>query len=274
MGFFQSGGILNRRGFFGGAAKAFSPTDISGLQLWLDATTGLFDATSGGSAVTTDGSAVARWEDQSGNGYHFDQSTSSNRPVLKTSIQNSKNVLRFDGSNDILGGPSNLKFTYPVSIFCVVSKRGGSDYQGIYGTGILQPATGYGLFISSTTDNSGAFSTQVRSDANNSNLASTNYYTAALPTTNAFFIGAGIIDSSSNKAYFNNGSEDSLSHSIVSGTPNRGVGVGARYGGIDNTSPGFYFNGDIAEIIVYNSALASSDRGSVRDYLNSKWSIY
>lgn len=41
MGFFQSGGILNRRGFFSApvsaAPPAFSPTDISGLQLWLDA---------------------------------------------------------------------------------------------------------------------------------------------------------------------------------------------------------------------------------------------
>ena len=87
MGFFQTSGILNRRGFFGGAAKAFSPTDIAGLQLWLDATTGLFDATSGGSAVTTDGSAVARWEDQSTNGRNLTQATVNDRPVLKTSVQ-------------------------------------------------------------------------------------------------------------------------------------------------------------------------------------------
>lgn len=274
MGFFQTSGILNRRGFFGGAAKAFSPTDIAGLQLWLDATTGLFDATSGGSAVTTDGSSVARWEDQSGNGYHFEQGTSNNRPVLKTSVQNSKNVIRFDGSNDVMAGPSALKFSHPASMFVVVSKRGGTDYQGIYSNGILQQCTGYGLFISNTGDNSGAFSTQVRSDASGSNVSSTNYYTGTLPSTNTFFIGAGIIDSSTNKAYFNNGSEDSISHSIASGTPNRGVGIGARYGGVDATSPGFFFNGDIAEIIVYNSALTSSDRGSVRDYLNTKWNIY
>jgi hypothetical protein len=78
----------------------FSPSNIAGLQLWLDATTGLFDATSGGSPVTTDGDTVARWEDQSGSGYHVTQATLASRPVLKTGIRNSKNAIRFDGSND------------------------------------------------------------------------------------------------------------------------------------------------------------------------------
>ena len=101
MGFFATSGILNRRGFFGGA-QAFSPSNIAGLSFWLDATTGLFDATSGGSAVTTDGSAVARWEDQSGNSRHITQATLASRPILKTAIQNGKNIIRFDGTNDIL----------------------------------------------------------------------------------------------------------------------------------------------------------------------------
>ena len=50
------------------------PQTIAGLQLWLDATTGLYDAASGGGAVTTDSAAVARWEDRSGNARHFTQS--------------------------------------------------------------------------------------------------------------------------------------------------------------------------------------------------------
>lgn len=266
MGFFQTSGILNRRGFFGGAAKAFSPTDIAGLQLWLDATTGLFDATSGGGAVTTDGSAVARWEDQSGNGNNFTQSTSNNRPLLKTSIQNSKNVIRFDGTNDAMLGPAALKFAPPVSMFAVVSKRGGTDYSTIYANGNLAGGPiGYGIWISATWDNSGAFSAQYR----NAGGASTNYYTATLPSINAFFIGHAIINSSTNKVYFNNNAEDSINHTIT-GTPNQTPTIGAREAG----GLGFYLNGDIAEIIVYNSDLSETNRGSVRNYLNAKWNIY
>jgi len=82
--------------------RLFNPSRIAGLQLWLDATKGLFDATSGGSPVTTDGATVARWEDQSSSGYHVTQATLANKPLLKTAIRNSKNVVRFDGSNDIL----------------------------------------------------------------------------------------------------------------------------------------------------------------------------
>lgn len=43
MGFFASSGILNRRGFFGGAA-AFSPTSIAGLKLWLKADAGVTES--------------------------------------------------------------------------------------------------------------------------------------------------------------------------------------------------------------------------------------
>jgi len=267
MGFFQSSGILNRRGFFGGVVKAFSPPDISGLQLWLDATTGLFDATSGGSAVTTDGSAVARWEDQSGNARHFTQGTSNNRPVLKTSIQNSKNVVRFDGSNDNMTGSNDLQFAPPVSMFCVVSKRGGTAYQTIYGNGILAGGViGYGIWISDTSDNSGAFSSQYR----NAGSANTNYYMATLPSTNTFFIGSCLIDSSTNKIFFNGSSEDSISHAIT-GTPNQTVAIGMRY---DGGAVNWALNGDLAELLVYNSALSTTNRESVRDYLNTKWAVY
>lgn len=251
-------------------ASAFVPTDIAGLQLWLDATTGLFDATSGGNAVTTDGSAVARWEDQSGNGRHFEQATSNNRPVLKTSVQNNKNVIRFDGSNDRFDGPAALKIAPPVSIFSVISKRGGTNYQSIYSAGILAPVRGYGLFISSTTDNSGAFSSQYRDGSN----ASTNYYTATTPVINSFFIGASVINLSVNNAYFNNNSENSISHTVGTVTPNQEIRIGNRREESGGPVEGFFLNGDIAEIIIYNSSLTSSDRVLVRDYLNTKWNIY
>jgi len=40
VGFFATSGILNRRGFFGGV-QAFSPSNISGLSLWLKADAGV-----------------------------------------------------------------------------------------------------------------------------------------------------------------------------------------------------------------------------------------
>jgi hypothetical protein len=78
----------------------WTPAEIS-TALWLDAadSSTLFDAVSGGNLVAADG-AVARWEDKSGNGRSLTQGTPVLRPQRKTSIQNGKDVLRFDGLED------------------------------------------------------------------------------------------------------------------------------------------------------------------------------
>ncbi len=34
-----------------------------------------------------------------------------------------------------------------------------------------------------------------------------------------------------------------------------------------------YFDGDLAELIVYNRAISSSERKSVEEYLSRKWNI-
>jgi hypothetical protein len=164
-------------------------------------------------------------------------------------------------------GSNDLQFAPPVSMFCAVSKRGGTGYQTIYANGTLAGGiVGYGIWISDTSDNSGAFSSQYRNASN----ASTNYYTATLPSLNVFFIGSSLVDSSTNKVFFNNGSEDSISHTIT-GTPNQPVTIGHRSA---SANLSHFLNGDIAELIVYNASLSAANRESVRDYLNTKWSIY
>jgi hypothetical protein len=83
-----------------------SPLDIAGCALWLDGdqsvTQSLFDATSGGSAVTTNGGSVARWEDKSGNGRHFVQSSAPVRPTLSTAAKNGRSVVTFDATDDYM----------------------------------------------------------------------------------------------------------------------------------------------------------------------------
>jgi hypothetical protein len=55
------------------------------------------------SAVTDAGSgACSQWNDISGNGYHFEQVTSANRPLIVSGGLNSRRTIRFDGSNDML----------------------------------------------------------------------------------------------------------------------------------------------------------------------------
>jgi len=71
----------------------WNPSMIS-TALWLDAA----DA----STVTTVSSAVSQWNDKSGNGRNFTQSTSGNRPALTTNALGGKPVVTFDGTDDRL----------------------------------------------------------------------------------------------------------------------------------------------------------------------------
>ena len=68
------------------------PLEISGLQLWLDAS-----SISG----LTDGAPVGTWSDLSGNAKDATQMGSS-RPTFRTAIINGLPAVRFDGANDSL----------------------------------------------------------------------------------------------------------------------------------------------------------------------------
>lgn len=75
---------------------SFSPSDLANLSAWYkgDAITGL-----------SDGDPVGTWEDSSA-ANNDATSGGSNRPTYKTSILDSKAVVRFDGTDDYLGIPA------------------------------------------------------------------------------------------------------------------------------------------------------------------------
>jgi hypothetical protein len=63
----------------------FSPRQIPGCQLWLDAAdTNTLFADTAASVVARTGDAVGRWNDKSGNGNYLFQNTTGNRPVLSS----------------------------------------------------------------------------------------------------------------------------------------------------------------------------------------------
>lgn len=73
----------------GGSPGAWTPADLS-PRLWLD------DSTS----VTDVSGAASQWDDKSGNGLHFTQSTAGSRPAIIASAINGRRALEFDGAAD------------------------------------------------------------------------------------------------------------------------------------------------------------------------------
>jgi hypothetical protein len=80
---------------FGGT---WTPKSVPGLDLWL-----LADDLTG-----NDGDVVTTWTSREGSAYAFTQADNAKRPLLKKGANgiNGHNVVRFDGSNDLLVYPA------------------------------------------------------------------------------------------------------------------------------------------------------------------------
>ena len=244
--------------------RSFNPSNIAGLSLWLDATTGLFDATSGGNPVTTDGSSVARWEDQSGNSRHITQTTVASQPILKTAIQNGKNIIRFDGTDDILRRSGAFVHAQgAATIFVVVSANAGANDRLIIEG---RTANTTSLYMPITSSSATLFAVLYRLD------------NATIPLNNVnlgvAFNGTGFklvcaVDSGTNFAGFINKTATN-NQNYTRGTVTLDT---FAVGGWATSIERDFFPGDVAEVVIYNTALGTTDRQSVENYLYAKWGI-
>ena len=100
----------------------FNPLTLS-PALWLDASDSatLFQATTGSVPAAADGDPVGYWLDKSGNNRHASQTSGSNKPLLKTAILNSKNIVRTNGTSSFMSIPSTT-MDAPFSLYLVVKK--------------------------------------------------------------------------------------------------------------------------------------------------------
>ena len=255
---------------------AFSPSFISGLQAWYDASDAstLYDATSGGSLVAADG-GVARWEDKSGNSRHATQATSASRPLRKASVQGGKDVLRFDGSNDFLTSSDFLDLSLSgdaITAFAVVKRQTTGAYHAILSkfdsTGSASTEDGW-TFRFTDTNKIGA--TFVK-DASLTTKVSDSTVSASSFTLFGFKAVAGSLTTSI--VLYRQGAilASSVTSSSVQTMDNTTYPVQI---GIELFRGSLYYaySGDIAEIIIYNSALSDADRSSVESYLTTKWGI-
>ena len=74
----------------------WTPAELPGLQLWLDAS----DATT----ITQSSGIISQWDDKSGNGNHATQSIGSSQPSYGTATINGKNVVDFGGNKFMTTG--------------------------------------------------------------------------------------------------------------------------------------------------------------------------
>lgn len=221
-----------------------------GLQLWLAADDPDGDGLAEGIYESGCWETVSVWSDKSTAGHAFQQSLAEHQPAFELNALNGQPVVRFDASatNWLENATAALgQFgTNDFAVFTVHRSTGGNTV-----------VTGKGTF-----GGSGRWS--IGSDQNKLRWNSTNYLGAA---------GTGVMVRGYQRVsgvlfYSENGAV--LASNVVEGahdfTSSDTLYVGRR--GTDNARP---MDGDIAELLIYEGTLSSTDVEQVVTYLQNKW---
>lgn len=224
-------------------APEFSPRQVPGARLWLEASLG----------ITLNGSNVSAWADQTTNGSNTTQGTPAAQALYTTSGINGRAALATDGGDWVsltswAGGDPAIASVY------FVGQRAAGGFQYLFdgGPSAADPASRMAAYIDGASVNMYAGSILTTTTAiplNTRFLARFQFYATA----------------SSNFRVEPHGS------SVITGTGScgaatlNGITVGARFTGTQG------LNGSMAEVLVVNGILP--DDSALMSYFRNKWSI-
>lgn len=258
---------------------------ISDLLLWYETSLeSSFD-----DSVQTDGGIISAWYDNNPqstsklnatptltvNGVSWTACDNTNGPTFRENIFNlGIPAVRFDGTDDCLNFDGSGLIGNNYTIFVVEQKRAAVDNHRYFFGGI-SPNTStnnVNLYFGWATDISvrftqGASVSAVNLNYNNSSLA----YSAPVAR-----IHTGQLDKSVKKSYWLNGGDSPESSNTTSSYTASLVSFDSlALGRFKITSSNFnrYFNGDIAEIIIFTRALKTEERQAIESYLGKKYAI-
>ena len=228
----------------GPSKKGFSPLDIAGLQLWLDFSdiTTLFTDSAKTTPVTSDGDVIGAAADLSGNGNDTTQGTTANKPLHKTSIQNGLSVARFDGDNDELQLDSTITGSLS-SVLVVLNVTNYSD----------------NVFVGHDASN------MIRFQTNGLEFRYSGDNDSVVIAIGAFALWEAIHNGTTLTPYKNGAA---ISAPIANTGDLNLSFIGARDAGASS------YLGDIAEILVYDSALSAPNRTLIETFLDNKWAVF
>lgn len=233
----------------GGAAPAFSPADIAGLRLWLDA--------SDTSTITdAGGGAVSAWNDKSGNSFHVTQSTAGARPTTGVRTINGLNALDFGGGDYLRRGSTQIVDASTGQWTAFLVGIADSDAQMV--------------FVDQTTSNVAQFIKTfggVGAAAYNTAPAAFEDYAGGWAANSVPYVMTAQRSGAAVEAF-----EDGVGNgpTATTGTTAKAASVLA-VGAIDGGT--LSVDGAIAEVIIYNFALSLAQIAQVQDYLAAKWGI-
>jgi hypothetical protein len=229
----------------------FTPTNLTGLNLWLDAT----DTTT---MTFSSGSNIVQWRDKSG---EINHATGNNSPVKTPNSINGVQAVVFS-TNQYFRGPVSVTGSN-VTTFAVAQ------------TTRAQPNTGVDQrLVSLASDGTDYGGQDVLIALFNQESSSTISTYRATDTT----VGASAITANTPFQAVSryNGTTGALWKDGTAGTSSASVGTFAvtKYGiGNQANAASEYWIGSIGEILLYTTALSDADRQKVEGYLAWKWGL-
>lgn len=224
-------------------------------RLWVVAGESAY--TDAGTTQATNGQSVQQWSDLSGNGDHLTQTTSDRRPLLTTGIGSINNhaALTFDGSNDLLDGAMGGTFTN-TSLFVIgnfsVADQTTFDYM-------INIGSDYTDGVSLGRNTSERYYSYTEGSTRSGPVLNTDYM-----MFHQYFTGSA-------PYHFLriNGSTQTV------GSPSAQINIGSniRIGAMLFSSGVHYLTGNVAEVILYDTDLNTTQRILVENYLDAKYGL-
>ena len=212
-------------------------------------------------AERQDGIEVSKWYDITPTSITKNDATQTvlaSRPKYTDGVINGLPVLKFDGSSDFFDIDGKLFVGSQYTIFVVEQRRTNADAfffgGGSFGTNMCLIA---GYYTGGASLRHAHFGDDV-----NDCLNCVPLYSTVIPRIHIFRFSY-----SKGKQYYLNGSTVTSQNATVNPLVSYNNAYIAKYG----TS--IFYYGDIAEIIVFSSALNVEELSSIKDYLSKKWGI-
>jgi hypothetical protein len=179
------------------------------------------------------------------------------RPLFRTNSINGKPVVRFDGVANKLINMANIGIPQPFTIFAVGKKTGTSGEDCRFFNGNAPDAVGAnGTMVS--CGGGGHFYIYA---------GGTPPEDPSADLTSVFHIFTGVIAGGNANGYIDGILK--LNAVAVGSNP-----VGGNCSVMSEIVSGTCYKGDVAEILVYNSALSNANRMAVEGYLMNKYAAY
>jgi len=248
------------------AQTATATPVTSGLVLWLDA--------GDTSTITSSGGLVTQWNDKSvaaggtatdggavPTAFNFTASGAQS-PTTGLETLNGNNLLTFDGANNYMLGPAVLTANDDDYVYYAVWKPHKNAVMAVYEQGQGTNSRSSALAVNAKYGFNGQ---------NNDDHDIVPYDPNVWRVTDMMIDTAPPVPAATPNVYLTDNDTD---YTGRTGNPdNLNVGTQGAIVGAKLQNRGEKFDGEIAEIMVYDRLLSGPERQSVRDYLDGKWGL-